>query len=136
MKKLLIILMSLVVLIAGFIFINNKANSLQIVKEKSFFSDFYVEGDKAYIQCEITINNFSSTDKIFKLNAISEDDVKVGLLKTKNLKGYNQELTSDKFTIKKKSTQTFVVVFTGEFAGTYKKYDRKIPEVIIIKAIN
>lgn len=59
------------------------------------------------------------------------NDVDLGLLKQDNLKGYNQDLTSDKITIEKKTTKTFSVMFVGDFAGTNKKYDRNLPEIVI-----
>lgn len=136
MKKLLIVLFGIAavvivtVIVISFV-INNKTDDLRIVKDTSYFSDFYIEGEKVYIKCELTIKNYSSVDKSFQLSAILKDDVKLGLLKSENLKGYNQELTNDKFTIEKKTTETFSVIFVGDFAGTNRKHDRNLPEIVI-----
>lgn len=56
-------------------------------------------------------------NKSYQLNAILKDDVELGLIKNRNLKGYSQELTNDKFTVDKKATKTFYIVFVGDFAG-------------------
>lgn len=103
----------------------------------SYFSDFKVNGEKVYIYCKMTITNSSLIDKTFRLNAILKDDVKIGkigkigLLKSDNLKGYNEDLSSDIFTIEKNKYNIFSVVFVGEFAGTYEKHDRNLPEIVI-----
>ncbi len=101
------------------------------MKDSSYFLDFYVEGEKVYIKCELTIKNFSSVDKSFQLNAILKDDVELDLLKSENLKGYSQELTNDKFTVEKKTTKTFSIVFVCDFAGTNRKHDRNLFEIVI-----
>lgn len=134
MKKILIILFGVLVVamvVVVFFLINNKEGSLQIVKDTSYFSDFSVEGEKVYIKCELEFKNSSSEDTTFQLKAIMKDDVELGLLKEENLTGYSQDLTSDKFTIEKKTTRTFSVVFVGDFAGTNKKHDRNLPEIVI-----
>lgn len=136
MKKLLIVLLGIVAIvivtvIVIFFIINNKTDDLRIVKDASYFSDFYVEGEKVYNKCELTIKNFSSVDKSFQLNAILKDDVELGLLKSENLKGYSPELTNDKFTVEKKTTKTYSIVFVGDFAGTNRKHDRNLPEIVI-----
>lgn len=134
MKKILIILFGIVtaIIVIVIIFsIKNNENDLLIIKDTSCFSDFSVEGEKVYIECELTIKNSSLEDKTFQLNAIMKDDVELGLLKEENLKGYSQDLTSDKFTVEKKTTKTFSIVFVGDFAGTNKKHDRNLPEIVI-----
>ncbi len=118
-------------IIAIILLFNIKVDDLDIVKDKSYFSDFYVKGEKVYIQCEITIKNSSSVNKAFKLNAIFKDDVELGLLKDENLKGYNQALTNNEFVIAKQSTSSMSVSFVGNFAGINKKHDRNLPEIVI-----
>lgn len=129
MKKLF--LLFLVIISVVLILIFNNANELKVVKDSSYFSDFYVEGNKVYIKCEITIKNSSYDDKVVKLNAILKDDVELGLLKEENLAGFNTGLICDEFTIEKKSEKNYSVIFVGDFAGTYKKHDRKLPEIVI-----
>ena len=136
MKKLPIVLFGaafavIVTVIAMFVIINNNTVDLRIVKDASYFSDYYVEDEKVYIKCEVTIRNFSSVNESFQLNAILKDDVELGLLKSENLKGYSQELSNDKFTVEKKTTKTFSVVFVGDFAGINRKQDRNLPEIVI-----
>lgn len=120
------------VIAALILHITNINESLEIVKGKSFFSDFYIQKGKVYIKCELTIINSSKNNKEFQLYAILKDDKKLGLLKEDNLKGYNKEITNDKFMIAKKTTKTFSVVFIGDFAGTNKKHDRNLPEIKIV----
>jgi hypothetical protein len=131
MKKILIILVSLLAAIIIPLVFYNKPDNLQIIKNESYFSNFSVKGEKVYIKCEIMIKNSFLIAKTFKINAILKDDAQLGLLKSENLIGYNQDLTSNEFKIKKKSTSTFSVVFVGDFAGINKKHDRNLPEIII-----
>jgi len=134
MKKILIIsfgIVAVIIVVVIFLFINNNDGDLQIVKDTSYFSDFSVDGEKVYIKCEFTLKNSSSNDNMFQLNAIMKDDVELGLLKEENLEGYNQNLTSDKFTIGKNETKTYSVIFVGDFAGTNKKHDRNLPKIVI-----
>lgn len=118
MKRKYLILISLSIIITLLLLSNKKTGNLQVIKKSSYFSNFYVERGKVYIQCEIAIKNNSNNDKKFKVNALLGDDMKLGLLKNKNLKGYNKNLTSDEFSIKKKSTLTKTVIFIGDYAGT------------------
>lgn len=133
MKKILIISFGVlaVVIIAAVLLLTNNTGGLKVITDKCSYSDYAIEGDKVYIYCGITVKNSSSGAKTFQLNAIMKDDVELGLLKAENIKGYNSDLTSDIFTIEKKTTDAFPVVFVGDFAGTNKKHDRLVPEIVI-----
>lgn len=150
MKKILMVIVGIAVVATAIIFLTlNKHTGLEVVKDTSYFSDYKVDGEKVYIYCAVTIKNSSSEEKTFKLNALFNDDVKLGLIKNSDLKGYkanpdeikllingdlkgsNIDLSNDAFTIGKKDSGTFPVVFVGEFAGTNKKHDRLLPTIEI-----
>lgn len=124
-------IIAIIMFVVVFLFVNDKERYIQIAEDKSYFSDFFIQGEKVYIECELTLKNSSSNNITFQLNAIMKDDVELGLLKDENLKGYYQDLANDIFTIGKNETKTYSIVFVGDFAGINKKHDRKLPEIVI-----
>jgi hypothetical protein len=107
----------------------NQIEELHILKESSFYNDFYIEGEKVYIECKITIKNNSNNERSFKLHGDFKEDVQLGLLKNENLIGYRQDLNTTEFTVDKKSKQFFTVTFIGDFAGNNKRYNRNLPKI-------
>ena len=90
-KPFLFIIMGMVlvtILLIGIVMVmaDKKANTqkltqeLQLVKKDSHFYSFWVEEEKVYMRCDLTIKNISSMDKIFTLEAISPKEVFTGLL--------------------------------------------------------
>jgi hypothetical protein len=114
--------------------ISNKNNVLlELIKEDSFFNDFEVIGDKVFIKCIITVKNNTENNIQYKINAIFEDDVRIGLLKNEKLEGYAEDLMSNVFIISASETIKYqTVIFVGEFAGNYRKYNRELPKNINI----
>ena len=119
------------IIIAISLFVNSQKLDLQIIRAQSFFSEFNIEGEKVYIKCELLVKNISSEDKSFILNAILKKDAETGLLKDKNLQGYGTDLSNNYFSINSKSELRILVIFVGDYAGTDRKHDRKLPEIII-----
>lgn len=126
----------IIAIVTVFGIINKENVDLEIIKDESCFSDFNVENDKVYIKCELKIKNISSKNKTFTLNAILKDDVLIGLIKNENLQGFNTELTENKFIIDPKTSNTFSVIFIGDFAGTNRKHDRNLPPITITEISN
>ena len=133
MKKIILpaIVIAAIVVITTIMALNDEGTNLHIIKDESYYSDFSVEDNRVYIKCDLKIQNSSSEDKVFILDAIMKEDVVLGLLKNKNLQGFDDQLIDRNFIIKKNSSSRFYVIFVGEFAGTNKKHDRNLPEIII-----
>lgn len=96
-------------------------DSINIVEEESFYSDFYVENDVVYINCTLTVE--ATKDQSVCFVGDFADEAEIGLLKEKSL-----ETTS--FNIQK-GKQTIDVTFIGSFGGNNKKADRKLPDISI-----
>jgi hypothetical protein len=104
-----------------------------LIKEDSFFNDFEVVDDKVFIKCIITVKNNTENNIQYKINAIFEDDVRIGLIRNEKLEGYTEDLMSNVFTIPANETVKYqTVIFVGEFAGNYRKYNRELPKEINI----
>ena len=95
------------------------------------FSDFWADGDKAYIKCYLCIANNSDEAKTVNISAESAEDVKVGLLKDKALKAYDENLETTDIVISP-GTDLYTVVFVGEFGGVLRKADRLPPNDIYV----
>lgn len=108
----------------------NKA-AVSVVNSESWFSDFTVENDKVYMKCHITLENTDNKEQRIKMAAVCSDDVENGLLKEEKIYAVNKQDEVKEFVIKSNSTQSFDVVFLGEFAGTAQKSNRLLPEIII-----
>lgn len=100
---------------------------------KSRFIDFYTEDSFVYIECELNI--YSDIDTTAVITAVDEDDVKIGLLKSKELTGYTKELESTEFKLKS-GENTVKVLFRGEYAGIPEISAREIPRFIKIESKN
>ncbi|MBR3847773.1 MAG: hypothetical protein IKM21_00600 [Oscillospiraceae bacterium] len=98
-----------------------------IIEENSYFSDFYVKGDKAYIECVMVIESPRDCD-IRLLGTFPKDEGK--LLKNSSVFAYDPESESDTFHLAR-GRNRFEVVFIGEYGGTYRKHDRLLPEIDI-----
>ncbi len=83
------------------------------------FSRFWVEDDKVYLECEITITSNLEHDVSIEAN-FGADEGK--LLKDGLLIGYDKELKSDSFHIEY-GTNKFTVIFVGDYGGTPQKSD-------------
>jgi hypothetical protein len=106
---------------------------LEIINEKSFLSDFDVIDDKVLIKCIIAIKNNTGSNIKYKINAISIEDVRTGLLKNEILEGFKEDLVTNVFTISANETVEYEkVVFIGDFAGNKLKHDRNLPDKINI----
>jgi hypothetical protein len=98
---------------------------------KSSFTDFYTEGDTVYIECVLNIYNPSDKPVDVKINAIDNEDVEIGLLKSAALTGKAED-GNEIFTIDSGENQV-TVLFVGEFAGIYQITQREIPRFINIE---
>ena len=136
MRKISIII-ALLVMSSNLLFslgLKEKENKiLEIIEEKSFFNDFKVIDEKVLIECKITIKNNSDKNLSFKINAVFEDDVNLGLLKYKTLEGYKNDLINNIFTISANEIIEYCqIIFIGESAGNYQKANRNLPKEINI----
>lgn len=97
----------------------------------SYFVDFYTDNDYVYIECVLNIYNPNNTESEVKISAIDNEDVEIGLLKSKNLVAIDKESEKDVFRLKS-GENTITVLFRGEYAGIYQITSREIPRFIYI----
>lgn len=97
----------------------------------SYFVDFYTDDDYVYIECVLNIYNPNNTESEVKISAIDNEDVEIGLLKSKNLVAIDKESEKDVFRLKS-GENTIAVLFRGEYAGIYQITSREIPRFIYI----
>ena len=97
----------------------------------SYFVDFYTDDDYVYIECVLNIYNPNNTESEVKISAIDNEDVEIGLLKSKNLVAIDKESEKDVFRLKS-GENTITVLFRGEYAGIYQITSRDIPRFIYI----
>ena len=103
---------------------------MSIDVEESFFSSFDVENEKVYIYCNVLIKNPNRGESEITLVGVFEDDVKNGLLKEANLKGYSTDGTTSTFKVAQ-GDNWIEVVFVGEFSEKNEKLDRSLPVIQI-----
>lgn len=99
--------------------------------DNSYFVDFYTDDDYVYIECVLNIYNPNNTESEVKISAIDNEDVEIGLLKSKNLVAIDKESEKDVFRLKS-GENTITVLFRGEYAGIYQITSREIPRFIYI----
>lgn len=100
--------------------------------DKSYFVDFYTEGEKVCIECVLNVYNPDAKDKKVRITAIDNEDVDSGLLKTPMLTAVSKENNSDTFTLKPGENE-LKVIFTGDYAGIYQINARELPRFIQIE---
>ena len=97
--------------------------------DKSYFVDFYTEGDEVYIEC--VLNIYSEADTEVAIRAVDNDNVKSGLIKSPDLTGIDKNDMDEKFSLKAGENKV-TVLFKGEYAGVYSIAQRDIPRFIEI----
>ena len=130
LKRFLCVLLCAVSLIACCACSGVKNEVLLDNSANSSFTDFYTENGKVYIECVLNLYNPTEGDKNVRISAIDNEDVKIGLLKNRELKGLTED-GGDVFTLKSGENKVSVL-FTGEFAGIYQITRREIPRFISI----
>lgn len=105
--------------------------NISVDEENSYFSDYVVEENKVYIKCHIILTNTYDVEKTVKLSAKLPDDAANGLLKQEIVKALNEDGSETAFVLPPHSTESYDVVFAGEFAGNKQKQDRRLPEIVI-----
>ena len=109
----------------------NRADQIYIDKNQSYFSDYEVENDKVFIKCHITLENTFKDEKTVTLSAKFPEDVTYGLLKSEKIKAMNEDGSEMKFVLSPHASNSFDVVFVGEYSGTNQKDNRNLPEINI-----
>ncbi len=104
-----------------------KFRRFELNEDKSFFSSFYVKDDKVYIECDVVIDSLIDFD-IEMCGSFKRDEGK--LLKHPVIYAYDKETGSDKFHLVQGSN-SFRVVFIGDYGGTPQKADRLLPYIYI-----
>lgn len=109
----------------------SRADQIYVDKSQSYFSDYEVEDDKVFIKCHITIENTFEDEKTVTLSAILPEDVTNGLLKNETIKALKEDGSEMEFVLLPNTSNSFDVVFVGEYAGTNQKANRFLPEINI-----
>ena len=126
-KITIVVLISIVLMMGCLAYL--QWSKMFIIDENSYHSHFYVKDDKAYIGCVMVIKSPRDCD-IRLLGTFPRDEGK--LLKYSSIFGYDTEGGSDTFHLVR-GRNRFEVVFIGDYAGTYQKQDRLLPEIEIIE---
>ncbi len=126
MRIIIVVLLSVVLVMGCLAYL--QYSNMFIIEENSYHSHFYVKDDKAYIGCVMVIKSPRDCD-IRLLGTFPKDEGK--LLKKSSIFAYDTESGSDTFHLVRGKNR-FEVVFIGEYAGTYQKNDRLLPEIEII----
>lgn len=105
--------------------------NISVDEENSYFSDYAIEDDKVYIKCHVILTNTYDVEKTVKLSAKLPQDAASGLLKDEKIKALNEDGSQATFVLPPNSSESFDVVFVGEFAGNKQKQDRHLPEIMI-----
>ena len=138
MKKVLLICPIIILTIAILFIVNNEKkgkviSKLELVSEQGGgIEDFYIEDEKVYIIGGVTIRNNTEDELSYSLTANSESDFKSGLIKSAILNGFDEDLSTNIFSIGGYEVQTKKIIFVGDYAGYHKKSDRLMPEITII----
>lgn len=132
MKKILKIAVPILIIIALIvtgIFVFRKDNATVILdnSDKSYFVDFYTEGDKVYFEC--VLNVYANKDTEVSISATDTDNVKIGLLDSSELTGIDKADNDTTFNLKAGENEV-TVLFEGDYAGIYQIYSREIPRFI------
>ena len=109
---------------------NRETNPVRINYQKSSFQDFNVDDNIVKIKCRLYIYNVYEQDKKFYIRATSSEDVGK-LLNNEDLR-VNEDGKEKVFELKANESDTFDVVFEGEFGGINQKVDRQLPNNIEI----
>ena len=125
--KIILVVLLLIVLAVGFL-AHLQLSKAFIINKESYFSDFYVKGDKAYIECEMSIK--SPRDCSIQIQGtFMRDEGK--LLKNATIFAYDIESGSNIFNMVR-GTNRFRVVFIGDYGGIPQKFDKLLPEIELI----
>lgn len=111
----------------------NENKNIKIIRDKSSFSDFYVENNTVYLKSSISLQNLREETTNIKIYANFDKDMKRGLLKSSELQGYNEELTISEFTLEPGENVGIPVTFIGEFAGKKQKINRLLPPIRVVE---
>ena len=132
MKKLTLFLCALICLsmLVALTSCKTTAN-ISVDEENSYFSDYVIEDDKVYIKCHIILTNTYDAEKTVNLSAKLPQDAASGLLKDEKINALNEDGSQATFVLPPNSSESFDVVFVGEFAGSKQKQDRHLPEILI-----
>ncbi|MBR6531531.1 MAG: hypothetical protein IKT61_03430 [Clostridia bacterium] len=108
---------------------DKKSTAILDNSDKSYFVDFYTEGDEVFIECVLNIYSEKTTE--VTICAIDNDNVQSGLLASPNLTGIDKGDMDDTFRLEAGENKV-VVLFRGDYAGIYSIAEREIPRFIEI----
>lgn len=111
------------------------SNEILFCSDDSYLIDYYVDADNVHIICVVVLENRSNNDITVTINARSQEDVTTGLLTNADLTGFNSESSNQFFTVPAEKKQEYIIDFYGEYGGTNQKYDRLIPDELVVSIV-
>lgn len=131
--KIIIPLIIVIGVIVTVIVVATSGNATVILdnSDKSYFVDFYTEGDKVYIEC--VLNVYANEDTQAAITATDTDNVKMGLLNSPDLVGIDK-IDGDSVFDLKAGENEITVLFRGDYAGVFQIFNREIPRFIEVEA--
>ena len=124
-----LLIAAVLIVTAFFVFGKDDATVILDNSDKSYFVDFYTEGDEVYIEC--VLNIYANEDTTVSITATDTDNVKIGLLESPVLEGINKADKKKSFDLKAGENEV-TVLFNGDYAGVYQITEREIPRFIEI----
>lgn len=131
MKKYLTILLTVVTFALVSLVSCADTESVCVDKGASFFSDYSVDGNEVKIKCHVTLKNLSDSTQTVNLSAKLPEDVAGGLLVSEDVYALNDDGSLTKYVVPPNSSIVVEVVFTGNFAGTNIKNDKRLPRITV-----
>ena len=109
--------------------------NVHIEDDGSFLSDYKVDGDDVYFNCNLKITNESSEDVRFTINGIAES-IDIGrVLDDGHLVAVNDDRKPQVFDLAANSSDYYYVSFIGRKGPKDKKFDRLLPAEIKLNFI-
>lgn len=127
-RRLLAVIMAVILLLSA---CESSASAQAELKDGSYLSGWYVDGDTVYMVCHLIIA--SDSENTITVTAYSDEDVG-GLLRESRLVGYNEDMSETRFDLERGSNE-IIVVFVGALGKHEEKVDYAIPDKIVIESV-
>lgn len=115
-----------------------EAVDIEIVEDKSFFSDVKEQDGYVYYYCTLTLKNNTNELKSFRLEGVFGDEYEKGIITAEKCYGVTFDGESDIISIKPNGeTEYLEIVFVFEknesYTETPLKENRLLPEINIVE---
>lgn len=107
-------------------------SEISIVNNKSYFSDFLIDGDVVELYCHVEVNNLSGATTPVQIQGDFEEDMLGGLLSDRFLNAYMADDQSESTFLLEPGINSVDLVFRGKYGGSDIKQNRLLPPIMII----